>query len=249
MTQHPARPWHGEFTDGNLSAVRHAIPLGIHRSQIRSANAHTTYGDKDGDKYVYGAGMSRGVYKELVELLGEVPGFREVEVEGSRRKLIAIDNIHLYPLRIGPKMPRNHTRVRISYMPEQRQEMFRGSNTTKFHEPALFDDLHSSSPDEPASISEALAHQDRIDDRKPLVVAYYSCTPAGVGSIYWAPAKLSGTHYLEFLSPESLTYVVESESSTAQSTTGVAASKTFADGTRPRTATKLRITPKGPDTR
>ncbi|OOP63125.1 hypothetical protein BMF89_07505 [Arthrobacter sp. SRS-W-1-2016] len=249
MTQHPARPWHGEFSDESLSAVRHAIPLGIQRSQTRSANAHAAYGDKDGDKYVYGAGMSRGVYKELVELLSEVPGFREVEVEGSRRKLIAIDNVHLYPLRIGAKMPRNHTRVRVSYMPEQRQEMFRRSNTTKFDEPALFDNLHSPSPDEPASISEALAHQHLIDEGKALVVAYYSCTPAGVGSIYWAPAKLSGTHHLEFLSPESLAYVVESASSTAQSATRIVASKTFADGTRPRTATKLRTTPKAPDTR
>jgi hypothetical protein len=249
MTQHPARPWHGEFTDEGLAAVRHAIPLGIQRSQIRSANAHTAYGDKDGDKYVYGAGMSRAVYKELVEILSEVPGFHEVEVEGSHRKLIAIDNVHLYPLRVGAKMPRNHTRVRISYMPEQRQEMFRRSSTTKFDEPALFDELHSLGPDEPASISEALAHQNRIDERKALVVAYYSCTPAGVGSIYWAPAKLSGTHHLEFASPESLTYVVESEGSTAQSATRVAASKTFADGIRPRTATKLRITPKDPNTR
>ncbi len=249
MTQHPARPWHGEFTDESLSNVRHAIPLGIHRSQTRSANAHTAYGDKDGDKYVYGAGVSRGVYKELVELLSEVPGFREVEVDGSRRKLIAIENVHLYPLRIGPRMPRNHQRVRISYMPEQRQEMFRGSNTTKFDEPALFDDLHSPTPDDPASISEALAHQDRIDERKALIVAYYSCTPAGVGSIYWAPAKLSGTHYLEFASPESLTYVVESESSTTRPASTEVGSRIFADGTRPRTSTKLRTTPKDPDTR
>jgi hypothetical protein len=297
MRQHPARPWHGELSDESLSVVRHAIPLGIQRSQTRSANAHAAYGDKDGDKYVYGAGMSRGVYKELVELLSEVPGFREVEVEGSRRKLIAIDNVHLYPLRIGAKMPRNQTRVRVSYMPEQRQEMFRRSNTTKFDEPALFDNVHlyplrigakmprnhtrvrvsympeqrqemfrrsnttkfdepalfdnvpSPSPDEPANISEALEHQHRIDEGKALVVAYYSCTPAGVGSIYWAPAKLSGTHHLEFLSPESLAYVVESESSTAQPATRAVASKTFADGTRPRTATKLRTTPKAPDTR
>lgn len=249
MTQHPARLWHGEFTDDGLSAVRHAIPLGIQRSQTRSANAHTAYGDKDGDRHVYGAGMARGVYKELVELLNEVPGFREVEVEGSRRKLIAIDNVHLYPLRIGAKMPRNHKRVRISYMPDQRQEMFRRSSTTKFDEPALFDDPHSLGLDEPANINEALAHQERIDERKALLVAYYSCTPTGVGSIYWAPAKLSGTHYLEFTEPESLMYVVESEKSTAQSTTRVAASKTFADGIRPHTATKLRITPKDPLTR
>lgn len=249
MTQHPARLWHGEFTDEGLAAVRHAIPLGIQRSQTRSANAHAAYGDKDGDRHVYGAGMSRGVYKELVDLLNEVPGFREVEVEGSRRKLIAIDNVHLYPLRVGAKMPRNHRRVRVSYMPEQRQEMFRRSSTTRFDEPGLFDDLHSFGPDEPANISEALAHQERIDERKALVVAYYSCTPAGVGSIYWAPAKLSGTHYLEFAAPESLTYKVEPENSAALSATKVAASRTFADGIRPRTATKLRMTPKDPDIR
>lgn len=192
--------------------------------------------------------MSRAVYKEFVGLLSEVPGFREVEVKGSRRKLIAIENVHLYPLRVGPKMPRNHQRVRISYMPEQRQEMFRESNTTKFNEPALFDALHVPGPDDPASISEALAHQDRIDEHKALIVAYYSCTPAGVGSIYWAPAKLSGTHYLEFASPESLTYVVESEGSTAQPAVKAVNSRTFADGTRPRTSTKLRTTPKDPDT-
>lgn len=247
MRQHTARPWHGEFTDEGLSAVRRAIPLGIHLSQTRSANAHTAYDDKDGDRYVYGAGMSRGVYKELVQLLSEVPGFREVEVEGSRRKLMAIDNVHLYPLRIGPKMPRNHHRVRVAYMPEQRQEMFRASSTTKFDEPALFDDPHPLTTDDPASISEALAHQNRIDERKALLVAYYSCTPAGVGSIYLAPAKLSGTHYLEFTSPESLSYVVDAETSATQPATTVN-SRTFADGTRPRTAAKLRTTPKDPDT-
>ena len=247
MTQYPARPWHGEFTNESLSAIRHAIPLGIQRSQTRSANAHTAYGDKDGDKYVYGAGMSRGVHKELVELLSDVPGFSEVEVEGSRRKLIVVDDVHLYPLRIGAKMPRNHKRVRISYMPEPRQEMFRRSNTAKFDEPALFDDLRLG-PDEPASISEALAYQERTNVSKTLVVAYYSCTPAGVGSVYWAPAKLSGTHHLDFASPESLTYAVDSESSASHLATGAAASKTFADGTRPRTATKLRMTLKEPNT-
>lgn len=247
MTQYPARPWHGEFNDENLSAIRLAIPLGIQRSQTRSANAHTAYGDKDGDKYVYGAGMSRGVYKELVNLLSDLPGFREVEVEGSRRKLIAVDDVHLYPLRIGAKMPRNHKRVRISYMPQQRQEMFRGSNTAKFDEPALFEDLRLGL-NEPASISEALAHQERTSAGKALLVAYYSCTPAGVGSIYWAPAKLSGTHYLEFISPESLIYVRDSEKGASHSVPKVAASKTFADGTRPRTATKLRMTPKEPNT-
>lgn len=248
MTQYPARPWHGEFADKTLSAARDAIPLGIHRSQTRSANAHAAYGDKDGDRYVYGAGMSRGVYKELVELLGGVDGFREIEVEGSRRKLIAIGDVHLYPLRVGPKMPRNHMRVRVQYMPEQRQKMFRESDTTKFDEPGLFDHLASPTSDEHASISEAFAHQDRVDARKPLVVIYYSCTPAGVGSIYWAPAKLSGTHYLEFVSPESLTYVVEPQLDSNELATKLV-TKTFADGTRPRTVAKLRSTPKSPDTR
>lgn len=249
MTQHPARPWHSGFTEESLAVLRRAIPLSIQRSQNRSANAHTSYGDKDGEKYVYGAGMSRGVNKELVKILCEVPSFREVEVEGSRRKLMAIDNIHLYPLRIGERMPRNHRRVRIPYMPVPRQKMFGRSNTAKFDDPALFNYLPSLSPDEPANLSEALAHQDPHEEHKALIVAYYSSTPAGIGSIHWAPAKLSGTHYLEFLSPESLTYVVEAKSSTAQSTTSRIASKTFADGTRPRTAAKLRITPKDPDTK
>jgi hypothetical protein len=231
--------WHSEFSDEQLAAIRSAIPTAIHDSQERSARAHTEYADPDGDQDVYGVGMSRGAQKELQAALKSVDGYREQRVEGTRRSLTYVDNTLIFLQRVGKKMPRNHRRVRLSYLPEQRRELLEKTSNVKYTDPGLFD-LPEEEPDQTANLSDVL---DLVGNsgRVTLFVPYYSSTPFAVGSMFWAPARLRG-HHLEFTDPERLSYAkepaaMETKREAPRATGG------FAEGNRPRTSAKLRPRP------
>ena len=237
MNEFPARAWHTEFAPPDLETVRNAIPAAINESQTRSARAHLAYDDPDGDQHVYGAGMARGVQKELAGMLSGLPSFRRSTIDGTPRELLFVGPILLFPIRIGKKMPRNIRHVRIPYLPDVRKGLFAKAGMHKYDEPGLFD----ADPKDPTSakVEDAINYIAGIE-RDSLIVPYYSSTPDGVGSIYWAPAKLAGKNYLEFSDPESLTYAsLPSVASSAKVSIRTAVS-TFADGSRPRTPTKLR---------
>ena len=236
-----ARPWHKEFSPEDLAILQLAIPTSIHNAQTRSARAHVAWEDPDGDQHVYGAGMARAVQKELKSLIGGLDSFREVSVEGTSRKLLFVGDILVFPIRIGPKMPRNIRHVRIPYMPDARRDMFKVAGISKYDGPTLFDDLTVDEVEEAAKIGDALARLAGEIGRESLVVVYYSSSSHGVGSIYWAPAKLSGRNYLDFAEPESLTFVAQPSARAAQPAKTSTTAKTFADGQRPRTVAKLRI--------
>jgi len=231
--------WRAEFSDEQLSAIRSAIPTAIHDSQERSARAHTEYADPDGDQDVYGVGMSRGAQKELQAVLKNLDGYREQRVEGTRRSLTYVGDALIFLQRVGRKMPRNHRRFRLSYLPEQRRELLEKTSNVKYTEPGLFE-LPEEEPDEAANLSDVL---DIVGDlgRVTLFVPYYSSTPFAVGSMFWAPARLRG-HHLEFTDPERLTYVKEPAAKETKREAPRAAGG-FAEGDRPRTSAKLRPRP------
>ena len=95
--QHDSDDWRSEFQPTELAALREGIPTAIQRSQDRSARAQTAYDDPDGDQDVYGAGMARGVQKELRALLSDLPSYREAKVPTTRRMLtfVGLSLIHI----------------------------------------------------------------------------------------------------------------------------------------------------------
>ena len=225
-----------EFSDEQVAALRVAIPQAIHASQERSARAHTEYADPDGDQDVYGIGMSRGAQKELQAALRTLDSYREQRVSGTRRTLTYVGDALIFLQRVGKKMPRNNRRFRLSYLPEQRRELLSQTSNVKYVEPGLFD-LPEDEPDETAHISDILDLANGTG-KVTLFVPYYSSTPFGVGSMFWAPANLRG-RYLEFTDPERLTYVKESAAREAKGEAPRRAAG-FAERDRPRTSAKLR---------
>lgn len=123
---------------------------------------------------------------------------------------------------------------------------FRVAGMGKYDGPTLFDVLGDDEVEDAGTISDAFKRLSDEMGRESLLVVYYSSFPDGVGSIYWAPAKLSGKNYLDFTDPESLTFVTEPSRRAAPSTGTSTTAKVFADGQRPRTSAKLRIPVKVP---
>lgn len=244
MAEREPSDWREEFTTEELDTLLHQVPQAIQKSQDRSARAQTGYNDPDGDQYVYGAGMSRGVQKEMRALLSELPSYREMHAPRSLRTLTFIGNALIFPLRVGKQMPRNPRRVRLNYLPETRRELLEKTSNAKYAEAGLFGLDELSVPDQPAQLDDALSFLGESDLQATLFVPYYSSTPHAVGTMYFAPARLRGNH-LEFTDPERLTYQVPvdgEERRVALSPVGG-----FADGDRPRTPVKLRQDPNRKD--
>lgn len=238
--QHERQDWRGEFTAEELSAIRRQVPHAIQRSQERSARAHTEYDDPDGDQDVYGAGMSRGVQKELRPLLANLSSYREMQVPRSRRTLTFLGDALIFPLRVGKQMPRNHRRIRLNYLPESRRELLEETSNTKYVDAGLFELDELPGTEQPARLDDALTLLSEGETRATLFVPYYSSSPQGVGTMYFAPARLNG-RYLEFTDPERLTYQVPVAGEAPGAVLTPVGS--FADGDRPHTTVKLRPRP------
>jgi hypothetical protein len=240
--QQELQDWRSRFTAEELSAIRHQVPLAIQRSQERSARAHTEYDDPDGDQDVYGAGMSRGVQKEIRHLLAGLSSYHEMQVPGSRRTLTFLGDALVFPWRVGKGLPRNHLRIRLNYLPESRRELFEQTGNMKYVDAGLFEPGELSGGEQLARLEDALTVVSEGDARATLFVPYYSSSPQGVGTMYFAPARLNG-RYLEFTDPDRLTYQVrvadEAPGAVLTTVSG------FADGDRPPTTVKLRQRPTG----
>lgn len=237
--QHERQNWRSEFTAEELAVIRLQVPHAIQRSQERSARAHTEYDDPDGDQDVYGAGMSRGVQKELRGRLSQLDAYRERPVPRSRRTLTFLGDALIFPLRVGKQMPRNHCRIRLNYFPESRRELLQQTSNSKYSDAGLFE-LDDLACEQHARLDDALTVLSASGTRAMLFVPYYSSTPQSVGTIYFAPARLSG-RYLEFTDPERLTYQVPVQGEAPR--TVLAPVGGFAEGVRPRTTVKLRPRP------
>lgn len=230
--------WHSAFTVADLAAARSAIPQAIHTGQVRTSRAQTEYADPDGDQDVYGAGMARAVQKEFVSLVASLNTYHEQFVPGSRRKLTFIGDSLLFLHRVGKRMPRNHHRVRLNYLPDSRRELLHRTSNHKYGEPGLFEIAGEFA--DVATLGDALTVLTATNRTDTLFVPYYSSTAAGVGSIYWAPARLSG-HYLEFANPERL--VFERRPVSADGPGVRRAHPGFASIERPKTKVRLRRRP------
>lgn len=236
--------WRSEFSVDELETLRESIPKAIHQSQLRSARAHTEYSDPDGDQDVYGAGMARGAQKELQALISGLDSYSERRVQGTRRSLTYVGDTLVFLQRVGKQMPRNHRRYRLSYLPDQRREMFAATSNVKYTEPGgLFEMPRDDQYDDVARLSDVLDIVGDAGRKVTLFVPYYSSTPFSVGAMYWAPAHLRG-RYLEFTDPERLDYVRSPAASEDKMQKPLPVGG-FADGKRPRTVAKLRQHPYG----
>jgi hypothetical protein len=230
--------WRNEFQTEDLAAIRDRVPQAIQRSQDRAARAHAEYADPDGDQDVYGVGMARGVQKELRSLLSNLASYREMQVPKTRRVLTFVGDALIFSQRVGKQMPRNYRRIRQSYLPDSRRELLEKTSNVKYSDPGLFDIEDMLGGDHPASLEDVLAHVGSAIPRTTLFVPYYSSTPHGVGTIFFAPARLNG-RYLEFTDPERLVYQ-QKPVTVEQPRGGPRPVNGFADGERPRTGVRLR---------
>lgn len=233
-----ANTWHSEFADDELAMVRTAIQDSIRAGHERSSRAQTEYADPDNDQDVYGAGMARAVQKEMSSRLASLDSYREELTPGSRRKLVFVGEALIFPHRVGKWMPRNHLRIRLNYLPDNRRALLTKTSNTKYMPAGLFE-VPPPTIDEPASLADVLAAVKASFPSSTLFVPYYASTAAGIGSVYWGPARLNG-NYLEFTSPERVTLGRVPSSATSASTPITPAVPGFASGERKPTPVRLR---------
>lgn len=244
MSDQEQLDWKSEFAAEELQALRSALPQAVHACQDRSARAHAEYADPDGHQYLYGNGMARGVPKDLQPLLKELNSYREETVSGTRRTLMFVGEALIFPMRVGKQMPRNHRRIRLSYLPDGRRDLLRSTSNAKYREAGLFDLPTVQMPeDDVAQLPDVLRVLREFEGPVTLFPLYFSSTPHSVGSMYWGPARLSG-NYLEFTDPERLTYQKTPAAAQPRQQKPRPAGG-FAEGERPRTQAKLRPRPEG----
>ncbi len=200
MMRETADGWHSEFASSDLAAVRLAIEESILAGHERSARAQAEYADPDNDQDVYGAGMARAVQKEMASRLSALASYREEVTPGSRRRMLFVGDALIFPHRVGKWMPRNHLRIRLNYLPDTRRELLTKASNAKYLPTGLFE-ATALIKAEAASLVEVLAAMEDTFPEVTLFVPYYASTAAGIGSVFWGPARLSGNH-LEFTSPE-----------------------------------------------
>lgn len=239
MSEAPELNWRSEFSSADFELLSDVFPKAIQTCQDRSARAHAEYADPDGHQYLYGNGMARGVQKDLQPLIKDLASYREETVPGTHRSLMFIGRALLFSLRVGNKMPRNHLKVRLKYLPEARRELLSSTSNEKYREPGLFDvPPPVVNQDEVAQLSDVLRLLGKFDGPVTLFPIYYSSTPFSLGKMYWGPAQLSG-RYLQFTDPDLLTFR-KLPSSSQKKESKPRATGGFADGERPPTQAKLR---------
>lgn len=228
--------WRDEFTKGQLSLLRAALPEGINAAQERSSRAQTEYRDPNGHNYIYGTGMARGAQDECQQRLRSLNTYSERPVPRSTRVTMHVGEHLIHIQRVGKRMPNNHLRVRLNYISEARRDQLTTSSSETYASARQTPMFEMPQDDVFATLDEASSAA-RAAGSGVLFVAYFSSTPFGLGQMYFAPAQLRG-NYLEFSDPEPLVY--RRTGSTTQVGAPADTTKRFAAGERPRTTTKLR---------
>jgi hypothetical protein len=232
------RTWvENEFNAATGAYLRSAIPRALQLAQRKSAKAHLAFDDEDGELYVYGVAMSRADHKMIKAALKALDSFSTERPKGSKRELLLVDGKIIFPIRVGTKMPRKISEIRLRRISPYRRGVFRRTSMRKYESvlPGFEDDADEVET-EVTEQEEGFLHA--AASKNSLIVVFYSSTPNGLGSAYWAPAAMTKANYLSFVDPKRLEIVVENE--------GVADSQSaseddsFAAGERPRTRTKLR---------
>lgn len=239
-----ARSWHSAFTTLELSTLQEAIPAGIRNAQRRTARADAEYAEPDGEKDVYGVGMSKAAPKDIQALLQHLPSFREAPIAGTSRKLTFVGQSLIFCIRTGDRMRRNPNRLRLKSFSQSRKGYLGEHSSSRTNPPALtiFDEEPKVDDGVPRLADAARQIEDDAGQSE-LFVAYYNSTARGVGQIMWAPARLDG-RYLEFFEPEVLTFrKLPRVSEPKQAAPRPVA--TFGDSERPPTPVSRRRKPDG----
>ena len=188
---------------------------------------------------MYGTAMSRADHKKIKAALKSLESFSTERPKGSKRELLLVDGKIIFPIRVGTKMPRKVSEIRLKRVSPYRQGVFRRTSMRKYDSvlPGFETDLEDAEAETEVTEEE----QDFLRNaasKNSLVVVYYSSTPDGIGSVYWAPSAMTRSNYLSFVNPQRLE--ISTKKVTAKGASSSAGEDSFASGERPRTKTKLR---------
>ncbi len=192
-----------EFAPADAAHLRRGLPQALLRAQRQGSNAHDGY-DPDGTElYVYGTAMSRADYDQIRVCLAELESFSFVRPENAKRDVLLVDGKVILPLRVGTKMPRRVDEVRLKRVSTYRQNLLSATSMVKYDN--VFD-IFKQAPADVEHVDEGeLDFLKSAAAKNSLIAVYYSSTPSGLGTMYWAPATFAKRNHLRFTDPRRLT--------------------------------------------
>ena len=239
------RNWiENEFTPADAAHMERELPQALLRAQRQGSNAHDGF-DPDGTElYVYGMAMSRADYDQIRACLTSLDSFSVVRPENAKRDVLLVDGKVILPLRVGTKMPRRIDQLRLKRVSPFRQGLLSATSMIKydnvfdmFKESVEGDVEHDVDEGEMEFLKSAAA-------KNSLIAVYYSSTPSGLGSMYWAPAIFGEKNYLRFTDPRRLTINDPTAPPLARSKPSPVDPDAFGAGERPQTPARLRKPPR-----
>lgn len=230
-----------EFTPNDAAYLRRELPLALSRAQRQGSNAHDGFDPEGTELYVYGMAMSRADYDQIRGCLSSRESFSIQRPQGATRDVLLIDGKVILPIRVGTKMPKRVDQIRLKRVSQYRQELLSATSMVKydnvfdmFKEQEEGDDVeHSLEEGELDFLRSAAA-------KNSLIAVYYSSTPSGLGTMYWAPAIFGNKNYLRFTDPRRLVIDDRPTSPSAVIKPKLVDPDAFGAGERPQTPARLR---------
>lgn len=238
------RSWiENEFAPAEAAYLRRELPLALARAQRQGSNAHDAF-DPDGvELYVYGTAMSRADYDQIRASLERLESFSFRRPDNAKRDVLLVSGKVILPLRVGTTMPKRVDQVRLKRVSPYRQSLLSATSMVKYD--SVFD-MFRESDDAEVEHDVDEGEYDYIKSaaaKNSLVVVYYSSTPSGLGSMYWAPAVFGEKNYLRFTDPRRLTIDDPTTTPLAQPKPVAVDPDAFGAGERPQTPARLRRPP------
>lgn len=233
-----------EFTPDIAAYMRRELPQALVRAQRQASDAHDGFDPEGTELYVYGTAMSRADYDQIRACLASLDSFSVVRPEGAKRDVLRVDDKVILPLRVGTKMPKRIDQVRLKRVSPYRQGLLTATSMKKYDH--VFEMFKTEPEDEDVEHNVEEGELDFLKSaaaRNSLIAIYYSSTPSGLGSMFWAPAIFGEKNYLRFTDPRRLTIDNPSTTPLARPKPKPADPDAFGAGERPQTPARLRKPP------
>ena len=228
-----------EFTAEEADHMCQHIPLALARAQQQASNAHDGFDPEGTELYVYGTAMSRADHAQVTGVLAELPSFDMVKPRDAKREVLRVGGKVILVRRVGTKMPRRIDRIRLKRVSPYMEGLLSATSMVKYDE--VLDIFR-----EPVDAKELDLDESELDFLKSaaaknsLIVVFYSSSPSGIGSAFWAPAIFGKRNHLRFKDPQQLSMDTTPGQPIVRQHPKSEDPDAFGAGTRPETPAKLR---------